>query len=51
MEEKDLNNKLKKALKDIKDGLLFNEDDEDEELEPIKYENNKSIFESEKDKG
>lgn len=50
MEEKDLDNELKKALKDIEDGLLFSEDDGDEELEPIAHENNKSIFERAKNK-
>lgn len=48
MEEKDIDEKLKKALKDIKDGLLFSEDDGDEELEPIMFENNKSVFENKK---
>lgn len=50
MEEKDLDNELKKTLKDIEDGLLFSEDDGDEELEPIAHENNKSIFERAKNK-
>ncbi|WP_279006124.1 hypothetical protein [Thomasclavelia cocleata] len=50
MEEKDIDEKLKKALKDIKDGLLFSEDDGDEELEPIMFENNKSVFENKKNK-
>lgn len=46
MEEKDLDNKLKKALKDIKDGLLFSEDDGDDKWEPIEYSSAKgSIFE------
>ena len=47
MEEKDIDEKLKKALKD---GLLFSEDDGDEELEPIMFENNKSVFENKKNK-
>lgn len=50
MEEKDIDEKLKKALKDIKDGLLFSEDEGDEELEPIMFENNKSVFENKKNK-
>ena len=45
MEEKDIDQKLKKALKDIKDGLLFSEDDGDAEWEPIEYSSAKeSIF-------
>ena len=46
MEEKDYDERIKKALEDIKNGLLFSENDGDDEWEPIEYSSDKeSIFE------
>ena len=48
MEEKELDKKLKHALEDIEKGLLFGEDDGDDEWEPIdSSEREQSVFEQE----